>query len=38
MMTKVMTLALVNIVEMTGCPSEEVLGDSLAGHRVAVVT
>jgi hypothetical protein len=38
MMTKVMILVLVNIVETTGCPSEEVLGDSLADHRVAGVT
>ena len=28
----------VNKVEMLGCPSEEVLGDSLMDHRVAVVT
>jgi hypothetical protein len=38
MMTKVMTPVLVNIVEMTGSVVEEVLGDSMADHRVVVVT
>jgi hypothetical protein len=28
----------VNIVEMLGCPSEEVLEGSLEGHMVVVVT
>jgi hypothetical protein len=37
-MKKRMTLALGNIVEMTGCPSEKVLEGSMAGHRVVVVT
>jgi hypothetical protein len=32
------TLDLVNIVEMLGCPSEEVLGGSLEGHMVVMVT
>ena len=32
------TLDLVNIVEMLGCPSEEVLEGSLEGHMVVAVT
>jgi hypothetical protein len=32
------TLDLVNIVEMLGCLSEEVLGGSMEGHMVVVVT
>ena len=31
-------LDLVNIVEMLGCLSEEVLGGSMEGHMVVVVT
>jgi hypothetical protein len=37
-MKRGMTLASVNVVEMLGYPSEEVLGGSMAGHRAVVVT